>query len=365
MMILAVVAMGGCWDSRDIDALDICTAVVVDLKDGEYAFYCEVVNIAAKKAEEGGGQQLKTMVVPGAGESFAHARHDLDKTLNKPLYLGAVQSLIMTEEMADNGIEEYAYRVREFHEYRKTMDMIITPDNPEDILNVIPENSATVGFAIQDTLQNLLEQGVTFHMSLADVLQKLCANNKCYLLSTMGIKKNQITLLGYSVFDGGHRVGYIPYEQARGIIYVILGGEKKTPTFLYVANLEQGTYTLETKLKSSFVKVKWDGVQASFILDFDFEAQLIYQSTNNPVTAEVKKQIETDISNQLMADITQAIRTSMEFGCDYLSYSEPFRVAYPEVYDNLDWQSTFANAHFSVNLTVPIKEHSAYDYNPQ
>jgi hypothetical protein len=105
---------------------------------------------------------LSTAIVQGAGENFAKARSEIDRELNKPVYLGAVQSLIMTEKMADNGIEEYAYRVRETAEYRKTMDMIITPDDPENILNFRPENSATVGFAIEDTLQNLLKRASYF-----------------------------------------------------------------------------------------------------------------------------------------------------------------------------------------------------------
>jgi len=364
ILMLIVVLMSGCWDANNIEDLDICTAVVVDWKDGEYAFYVEIVDIASnKKSEEGNGQGLSTTVVKGAGESFAQARHDLDKTLNKPIYLGAVQSLIMTEEMADNGIEEYAYRVRELHDYRKTMDMIVTPDNPEDILNSKPENSATIGFAIEDTLQNLLEQGATFHMSLADVLQKLCAHNKCYLLSTLGVKNEQIALLGYAVFNGGKRMGFIPYDKARGVVYVILGGEKRTPKFLYVVKMDKSVYTLETSLKNSVVKARWDGTQAAFDIDMDFEAKLLYQSINSPATPEIKRQIKEQLVSQLLEDVTQAIRTSVDYGCDYLYFSEPFRIAYSGVYEQIDWHSTFKNADFTVNLAVALKEHEAYDYS--
>lgn len=364
VLMLTVTLMSGCWDARSIEDMDICTAVVVDYKDGEYSFYVEVVNISSiKKTDAGNDQEHSTAVVKGAGESFAQARINLDKALNKPIYLGAVQSLIMTEEMADHGIEEYAYRVRELADYRKTMDMIITSDTPMSILNVKPENSATVGFAIEDTLQKLLDQGATFHMSLSDVLQKLCARNKSYLLSTLGVENEQIILMGYTVFDGGLRKGFIPYDEARGIIYVILGGEKKTPTFLYVAKLQQGAFTLETSLEHLSVKAEWDGSRAFFTVDLAFTSKLLYQSVSTPVTKEVKEQLQTELKKQLMEDVTKALRTSLDYGYDYLYFSEPFRVAYPGVYEQVDWNSTFSNADFTVNLDVICKENEAYDYS--
>jgi Ger(x)C family germination protein len=362
-MMLAVVLMSGCWDARNVEELDICTAVVVDLKEGEYTFYVEIVNIATnKKSEESTGQGMSTAIVHGAGKNFAEARIDLDRELNKLIYIGAVQSLIMTQEMADKGIEEYVYRVREMNEYRKTMDMIITPDDPEELLKLKPENSSTVGFAIEDTLKNLLEQGTTIHVSLADVMQKLNAQNKCFLLPTMGVKNEQITLLGYTVFDGGKRIGFIPNDQARGIVYVITSGEKRTPTFEYVININDADYTLETTFKNSSVKAKCDGTRAGFDIDMVFEAKTLYQSVSGLATQETIRQIKEQLVSQLMEDVTKAIRTSVDYGSDYLNFSEPFRITYPGIYEQMDWHSAFANANFTVNLEVALKENEAYDY---
>jgi spore germination protein KC len=196
------------------------------------------------------------------------------------------------------------------------------------------------------------------------VLQKLCAHNRCYLLSTLGVREGQISLLGYTVFDGGQRMGFIPYEEARGIVYVILGGEKRTTKFLYVVNTGQDTYTLETTLKSNAVKAKWDGSRASFTVDMEFGAKLLYQSVRGTVTSEVRRQLKEQLTNQLMEDVTQTIQTSIDYGCDYLYFSEPFRVTYPGIYEQMDWHSTFTNANFSVNVAVTLKEHESYDYSP-
>lgn len=362
-VVLTLLLMCGCWDAVSIEDMSICTAVVVDYEDDEYSFYVEIVNTTPSKStgeESAGGQ--KPAVVKGSGDSFAQARANVDKALSKPIYLGSVQSLIMTEEMADNGIEEYAYRVRELPAYRKTMDMIITPDSPMDILNAKPENASSVGFAIEDMLKTLQEQGVTFHMSLTDVLEKLSSQNKAFLLSTLGIKSGKIAFLGYSVFDGGQRKGFIADEKSLGILYLIQIGEKATPTYLYVVKVDQVDYTLEASLKHEDIAVTWDGVKASYVIDLDFSAQMLYQSSGAPISKQTKNAIQAELLNQLRENVTEAIRTSLDCGCDYLSFSEPFRIKYPDVYEQLDWASAFRDSEFAFNIDVQVKDNDAYDY---
>lgn len=212
-----VLLTAGCWDALDVEDRDISTAVVVDYSNGEYFAYVEIAAVTSKiqsaRSEQGGGQPPSTNVVKASGKTLAELRMSLDKLLNKPVFLGAVQALILTEGMADNGIEEYVYRVRQMIEYRKTMDVIVTPDNPADFLGIIPANEMTVGFAVEDTLESLLDQGATFHMSLADLLEKLASQNPCYLLATLSVVNDQISLIGYTVFSAGYREGFIPYEE--------------------------------------------------------------------------------------------------------------------------------------------------------
>jgi hypothetical protein len=66
----------------------------------------------------------------------------------------------------------------------------------------------------------------------------------------------------------------------------------------------------------------------------------------------------------LLNDVTDAIRTAQGYGCDYLSFSEPFRIAYPDVYERLNWSEVFPGASFSAKIAVSVKEHEGYDYNP-
>ncbi len=155
---------------------------------------------------------------------------------------------------------------------------------------------------------------------------------------------------------------FIPQEKSLGILYLIQIGEKATPMFLYVVKVDQVDYTLEATLEHENIAVTWDGVKASYVIDLDFSAEMLYQSSGAPISKQTKSAIQAELLNQLRENVTEAIRTSLDCGCDYLSFSEPFRIKYPDVYEQLDWAAAFRDSEFAFNIDVQVKDNDAYDY---
>lgn len=367
-IILILLSISGCWDSIDIEERDICTCVIVDKVDDEFVFYVEISGISSKiqnpRSEQDSGQQTSASVIKGSGKSYAEARAQLDKELNKPLYLGAVQTLILTERLADSDIEEYTLRLRQLTEYRKTMDVIVTPDDPEEFLKVQPENASAVGFAIEDTLETLIKLGDA-HLSLADVLQKLESKNACFLMNTLSVKEGHISLIGTAVFDKGKRIGFIPENESHGLVYIAASMRNK-PKFDYVITIEDKTVTLETTLKRRSIKANYDGDKPTFNLDLSYDAVVLYPSERIKITDDMRREFAGLLKEQIEGDIRKAIDTSQkEFACDYLSFSEPFRIAYPQAFDAINWHEEFKKAEFNINTSVKIIPNKTVDYNPE
>ncbi len=363
-MILSVNA--GCWDAVNIEDRDISTAVVVDYRDGEYAFYVEVASITSNlknmKSEDGNPQGTDTDIVMASGKSFAEARINLDKELNKPIFLGAVQALIMTEGLAEQGITEYAFRMRQMVDYRKTMDVIVITCSPEEFLNVIPVNESTVGFAVEDTLQSMINQGATFHMSLADLLEQLVSKNPCYLISTLSIVNDKVTLTGYTIFTDGRRQSFIPYDQSRGIIYFL--GTRSTPEFDYVVPVDGGHVTMGAKLTKLKITPDYQDGEVSFAVSAAFKVKTLYPSSIESIRPDIQEVIRQGLMQQIVDDFSQTILTSQEYG-DYLSFSEAFRIRYPDEYEQLAWEDAYKKAEFSISVSVEIQQNESVDYDPK
>ncbi|MDP4109560.1 MAG: Ger(x)C family spore germination C-terminal domain-containing protein [Bacillota bacterium] len=366
------VIFAGCWDSLDINNRDICTAVIADQERGAYSFYAEIANVTAKVQQggqnggQGGGgdQGPATYIARGHGESFAETRLSIDNNINKQIFLGAVQALIITENMAKKGILQYAYRIRQSLDYRKTMDVLVTSDRPDNFFSVKPENSSTVGFAINYTLRSLERSGKTFHMSLDDLLQKLASKNPSYLLSSVSVKNGQIMLSGYSVFDGDKDIGFIPYEKAKGTIFLMLGGGGKSK-FDYPVMDGEESVTFEVSLKSMKIKADYSMGKVSFTLDMKFTARLLYPSNAVRITSEKLDKIREKLKKQLESEISEALFLSRAYyKCDYFSMSEAFRIAHPGAYKKMIWKDEFVKASFSTNIKVDLKKNYSIDYNP-
>ena len=363
---LMLLCMGGCWDALNIDDRAIITAVLVDYKDGIYSFYVEVANITSKTlgAQTGqGSQSANSSVVIGSGKSFADARTDLDNKLDKPIFLGAVQALVITERMAEYGIEEYALRVRQMQEYRKTMDVVVTPDEPEEFLKIRVENQPLVGFAVEDSLETLKQLGVTFHLSLAELLEKQCSRNPCYLLSTISSVEGQIKVIGYTIFCEGKSVGFIPYEESRGIIY--MAARESDPRFDYVIPLGDQQVTLEIKLKSIAITPHYDGIVPGFDVSLQFVSNSLYPSSNIIITQDANKTLEQNAERLLCEEIAKTLKVSQEAKCDYLTFSQIFRSRYEDIYDQMIWSEEFPKAWFSIDVSVEALDNDTVDYNPR
>lgn len=365
---IMLLGTSGCWDAQDIEDRDICTAVVLTKEKDDLVFYIEVESVFSKiknpLSEQGGAQKSSTAIVKAGGKSFTEARINLDKQLNKKLYLGAVQALIITDIMAEDGIEEYANRVRQMVDYRKTMDVLVTTDKPEDFLGVQPENTSAVGFAVENIMMSLVRQGSTYHMSLAHMLQKLASKNPSYVINTLAVENGQITLIGNTVFEGGKSIGFIPFEESRGLVYLADGETHTSSKFDYLIALAEDKISMETTLKKKNVEASYDGKKISFVINLDFEAMPLYLTSQKPITTKTKSDLEKKLKQELLSDIEESIDQTKKY-CDFLSFSEYFRISYPDDYEKLNWKDAFKEAEFKTNINVEILDNETIDYNPK
>lgn len=363
---LSVILMGGCWDAINIEDREICTAVVVDREDDGYTFYVEVAAITSflqnPSSEMGTPKQPMTNTISAHGDSFATAREALDRELNKPVFIGAVQALVMTERMAKDGIAEYIYRIRELTDYRKTMDIVVTPDEPNEFLNTKPENASAVGFAIEYTLDNQYRKGRTVHITLAHVLEKLASRNKCYLTNLMSGVSGQLTLIGYAIFSGSKMIGTIPIEQANGVILI---SSDSIPDLRYVVPTGDTAVTVKATRGGRSVNTEYKNGKIYYSIALHIDATELYPKTGEIITYKMQEEIKRNLGEMIAKDVFNALKTSRdEFGCDYMSLSEPFRIKYTDIFDNMDWESAFKSAEFSINIDVDLGPDKTLDYDP-
>ncbi len=362
-MLLAAMLAGGCWDLQDIEQRDIAAAIIIDFNEDEYVYYTEIAAISSKIQDPltEQGREPGSIVVRGRGNTLAQAREDVDRELNKPIFVGAVQAIMVTTRMAEHGIREYVYRIRQMNEFRKTVDVLVIKDEPQQFLDSRPENASSVGFATEFTVMNLHESGKTFHMTLADLYEKLASQNDCYIMSILSNASGQIKLVGYAVFDGSKMVGEIGC--GHGVVYI--ASYRTEPDFVYTVPVGDTHVTIEAKMKSRQICAYYEDNKVRFKLDFSFECTELYPETNIHVTLQMQQELKKTLEQMILQEISDAILTSRDkYGCDYMSFSEPFRIKYPDIYNTMDWDIEFKNATFDISVSAVLGPDKTFDYNP-
>jgi spore germination protein KC len=350
----------GCWDSRDINDRDILTAVVVDKTDNGYAFYFEIPPIEQAGGAQGGQASLQKAVIAKAeGRTIAETRANLDRKMDRPIFRGAVQAVILTDKMASFGIEEYLLRLRQISDYRKTVDVIITTEDPQKLLETTSEHSASPGIAIYDTLESLIAEGQLFKMPLMEILERLSSSYKHYNLSTFALVDGDLAFTDLTVFSGGMKTGFIPAADTNSIVFI----QAKKPMLIYTVPYKDEYAVLEVTLPGRQIKPHDDNGKISFDMDLKFRAVLMYPEKDKPVTDEDMAIIRATLKAMLEKEFAETFYKSQgEYKYDCFTLFEQFQNAYPEEYKKMNWAEEYQNAVLHLSVAVDLNSTDFADY---
>ena len=250
-------------DSKDINDRFIATTIAGDIRDGEFWFYAEFANIQPGLGGGGGGSSSgakKYIVVKGHGATIPEARDNLNRQLDKPIFLSSVRTLILTEAFAQEHLVEYLFRLRADETYRKKLFTMITRDNLEAMFKALGDLDNSLGFAAENTITTLEGLGANFTRTTSRLLENLSDTYTGILLPTIGLQDQQIALTGYAVVNDTRVIGFLPIADCKGL-NILKTDMAKT---IYIIPYKQNQFTVETVLMDRKVKTTYENGKPSF-----------------------------------------------------------------------------------------------------
>lgn len=352
MLLVTGFLLTGCWDATDVSALNLCTMVILDRQGEALSFTVEIARISPAGESGGSGGGKKQTYLTGSGKNLALARDDLDMQMDKPLFLGTVRALIITERAAAEDLAEYLFRLRENQEYRQKVNIAIMQDDPRVLTALEDESDQPIGFVIDDTILTGQDLGhtcaVTTERYVNDILSK-----KGFIIQHIGLVDKQLKLDGYSVFRDAKQVGFIPMEDSRGLSHVL----SERPIWVYRLPGGEGFITAEVALEHRKIKPSYQDGRVRFHVQLRFKATIQYKTEVSlfPLNKQVIQQYSDDLNQVLAQEVRAAIGQSQnQFQSDYLNFGEDFRLAYPDVFERMDWQAEYVKAEIEVSTSVDI-----------
>lgn len=353
IIVIVLLFLSGCWDSKDIQQKDIHIAQVIDYKDGKYTLFGEVADLSGKsqKSESKSNKSQPFHILEGTGESLTQARDELERKSSMPIYLGANRVLTFTDRMASKGLEEYLNRARTQHDTRKSVRIITTSVDPKELLNAKTDNSASVGFAIDKMMESKVAEGSSFEVDIGSLLEALAVKKIGFLIPEIDIKDSDLTFTGYSVFKDTKKIGFIPAETRMGTVLFL----KPKARFSYEIKTDSGKYTIETVLKDKKIKTHYENNQLNIKVNMSFTAELSYAEKKRTISNSEINELHKILEQMLKRGILQALETSQKaYGIDYLGIYRYFKASYGNYFNTINWEEIYCSANMDAEAEVTI-----------
>ncbi len=351
----------GCWDAVNVNNKSLITLVALDRKEEQLIFHIELPNLAlGQSGGEGGGAgggHEQFSVVQGKGDTLTEARLSLDYKMDKPLFLGTVRSLVLTEDLAKYGLEKYMYRMQSDPEHRKAVGIVTTSENLDEFFDVKPANNVSIGHSIDELISSLYKKGHKVKNTTSDVLEFL-ASDSCFVLPDIGLMDGDIVCTGYTVIHRGKHNGFIPAEETKGLVWILADH----PEWSYVVSMGDYEATVDVTLKKKTITPLYSKDNLTMDLDFEFESEIMYLSDDIAVGRKQEDQIRQELQKLLLQDLHHAVEKSLSLQCDYLGLKNIFRIHYPNEAKKLNWQKTYINSKIKISAKTSIEPGGMADF---
>lgn len=363
----------GCWDKREINELAIATAISIDKKDDEYHVAAQVV-LPTELSMKGGMGSSPVTLYEASGKSVNEAIRKLTQVSPRIIYLGHLRVVVISEELAKEGIATTVDFLSRGWELRSDFYMIVSKGrDAKEILNVqtsleqIPSNelynilhtseanySSTVAvnfFELKTNLERDGKEGVLTGVEiLGDPKKGSSKQNVEMIIPDAKIKFKEL-----AVFKKDKLVGWLDEQESRGFNEAT---NQVKSTIGLVSCPDGGEVSIHTKKYNSKIKSKTMSNNPEIEIKVNIVADLGEVSCDIDLTKEktiemLQKEYEKVVKN----DIQETIKVvQQKYQSDIFGFGAAIYKSNPQQWKKVkdNWDEIFAELPVSVEVKVQI-----------
>lgn len=282
ILIIICLNLTGCYNYKEIKDSSVVTAISIDASEtGKYRVGAEFI-----KAGDS-GQELESEVLITDCDTIYEGLHHLIKLVNKNVYLGYCELIVLGSDLAENGISEVLNYFIRNAEYRSDMLVFIAKDTTgEELIKGKNIEQKILGHGVSDSAraeENFLS--TTIYSKLYKIIDEIETENCSALISSINtVKVNDediVTMSGCGFFNGDRLIGYLSEDET--LTANIINNNVKQGNFA----VENGNIILGVKL--SDVKSKLKVKNGNIIVDMDLSVIISEVNKDSLDSSKIEK----------------------------------------------------------------------------
>lgn len=365
--------LAGCWDKRELNELAIATAISIDKRDDKFHVAAQVV-IPTELSMKGGTGSSPVTLYEASGESINEAIRKLTKVTPRYIYLGHLRVVVISEDLAKEGIGATVDFLSRGWELRSDFYLIVSKESDaKEILNVqtalekIPADelfnilhtseahyASTVAVTFFKMKTNLERDGKQGVLTGVQILGDPSIGSSKGNVETI-VPEAKIQFEELAIFKGDKLVGWLNEKESRGYNGVI--NQVKNSIGLITCpdggNISVGIKKFDSKMKSKKIRNN-PGIELKVDIvanlgEINCDIDLTKLANVNMLEKEFAKMVKEDIQKTIEV-VQQKYRTDI-FGFGATIYKQS-----PEEWKKLkeNWDEVFVELPVNIKVNTQI-----------
>lgn len=358
LIIFIIFLLSGCYNYTELNKIAIVSSISIDKKDNEYLVGAQVMNIKTKDDTEGS----KVIVFEEKGKTIEEALRKMTTKSNKKLYGGHLSKLVISEEVAKEGIidiidlfqrlpeikDEFTITISKGIDANKVIKIMTSPESiPADyVKNTIAsadlESALTYSSKLDEFTSYYLKKYIDPVISVIEVNdfsdegEKMENNESTNPKTTISLDNIATTKDGkLDIFlDENETIGYNFVRDSVKEMIIPIKCDNENYASISITNSKTKN---KVSKENNIYKIDLDINSKAMINEYNCKDNLTEEKTINNLQKKTEKQIKKYINDALNA------KTNSNFlGLERMIYLE-----YPD-YNNEKYET---NIKVNVNIT--------------
>jgi len=375
LLILPIIFfLTGCYNYREINDLAITSAIGIDKINDEFIMTFQVINTQKASGTDNATLNPNIIIYEGRGKTIQEASRKIILESPKRAYANHISLLIISEEIAKEGINDILDLLLRDPESRKQFLVLISKNaKSKDILEILTPLETINSQNIVDSItSDSTYLGITQNITFENLLDMYLNENKEIILPSIEIKgnnnegenkeniesstpKTRLILSTFAIFKKDKLIGYTTEEESISIniinnkiknTLITTQCENDKDKYMTIELINSKTTTAASKDKLEInISVKANGTISEINCNIDLE-----KSSN------VKK-IETIFEKHLQNQIKNSISNFQnKYQTDIFNFKDLFYKTNPKFYYKI--KDNYNNTHFKdikINTKIDIE----------
>lgn len=359
---MLLISFSGCWDSRELDALFIVTAIGMDAgteqETARVTF--EIGPTGSKKTskEEPSEKSSEPLVFQSTAKTIGESINELNRNSSRTLLFQHNQVLLIGSELAEQGVEGWLDPLVRNQEGRLEILFMVSDGPAEDLLKEKLDQDDITGMYIAHMMQDMTAVSPYYQVRLLDFISSLRTGITSPVAPIVKMEDSEngktLRITGLAVFKEDKMVGRLTMEQF--VSYVWTMG--KVERCSVVAQCDQGRAVFnigELTSKHELTLNEKNEVQ----IKIKTEAMLSVGELHgfaNISAKELLPHLKQIAQEQIEAQILDTFKAAQSMQTDIYKIGSKLSKVYPKQWAEMgqDWDSIFAQLQPEVTVNAKV-----------